>query len=113
MPETRSKTYKHRAEFNADAEKMLKNGWAYDPAMVREGKQETQVKTYKSADDYSSDARSMAKDGWTVTNTMERRPRAGCMRVILLWWLTLLRPPKPEVVVTYSRSEMTVTWVKS
>lgn len=64
---------------------------------------ETMVRVYKSNSDYQHDAKRLAKDGWSVQTTTERKPRAGCARIILLWWLTLLRPPKPELVVTYSR----------
>lgn len=67
-------------------------------------KTETMVRTYKDSDSYRRDAASLAKKGWKVTNTVERRPRAGCARIVLLWWLTLLRPPKPELVVTYERT---------
>lgn len=64
---------------------------------------ETMVRTYKNTDQYQRDAAKLAQQGWRVVNTVERRPRAGCARIILLWWLTLLRPPRPELVVTYAR----------
>lgn len=61
----------------------------------------TMVRVYKSPSSYDHDAKLMSKKGWVPINVVERRPRAGCLRIILLWWLTLLRPPKPEIVVTY------------
>lgn len=70
---------------------------------MRGGGPETMVRVYKGSDDYQKEARKLARDGWEVVNTVERRPRAGCLRILLLWWLTLLRPPKPELVVTYRR----------
>lgn len=67
---------------------------------------ETMVRVYKNTRDYQSDAKKLANKGWSPTNTVERRPRAGCLRLALLWWLILLRPPKPELVVTYQRSRL-------
>jgi hypothetical protein len=61
------------------------------------------VRVYSSNSAYQKDAAKLAKQGWTPITVTERRPRAGCARIILLWWLTLLRPPKPELVVTYQR----------
>lgn len=78
---------------------------AKQPERGREvAKAETMVRVYKDASAYQHDAKRLAKDGWRVANTVERRPRAGCARIVLLWWLTLLRPPKPELVVTYERT---------
>jgi hypothetical protein len=65
---------------------------------------ETMVRVYKGNDAYQKDARKLADQGWRVVNVVERRPRAGCLRILLLWWLTLLRPPRPELVVTYARA---------
>ena len=67
-------------------------------------KTETMVRVYKGNGDYQRDAKRLAKSGWSPLNVVERRPRAGCMRIALLWWLTLLRPPRPELVVTYQRT---------
>jgi len=64
---------------------------------------QTLVRVYKSNGAYQSDAAQLARQGWLPTSVTERRPRAGCARIVLLWWLTLLRPPKPELVVTYQR----------
>lgn len=66
-------------------------------------KSQTMVRVYGGNGDYQKDAKRLAKDGWNPVNVVERRPRAGCARILLLWWLTLLRPPKPELVVTYQR----------
>lgn len=64
---------------------------------------ETMVRTYKNTDAYQRDAVKQAKQGWHVVNTVERRPRAGCFRIVTLGFFTLIRPPKPELVVTYLR----------
>ena len=61
------------------------------------------VRTYKEPRRFVRDARRLSRDGWRVVNTIERHPRAGCLRILLLWWLVLLLPPKPELVVTYER----------
>lgn len=62
------------------------------------------VRTYKSNDAYRKDANKLAKQGWRVVNVAERRPRAGCLRLLFLWWFVLIFPPKPELVVTYERA---------
>ena len=64
---------------------------------------QTLVRVYKSNGAYQSDAANLARQGWVPLSVTERRPRAGCARILLLWWLTLLRPPRPELVVTYQR----------
>jgi hypothetical protein len=64
---------------------------------------ETMVRVYTSAGGYRRDAAKLAKQGWSPIHVTERRPRAGCLRILLLWWLVLLRPPKPQLVVTYQR----------
>jgi len=61
------------------------------------------VRIYHRSSAYQRDAKRLAKSGWFPINTVERRPRAGCVRILFLWWLVLLRPPKPELVVTYQR----------
>lgn len=67
--------------------------------------QESMVRVYTSAEDYGKDAKKLANQGWSVSNVTHRQPRAGCGRIIFLWWLTLLRPPKPELIVTYTRAK--------
>jgi hypothetical protein len=64
---------------------------------------QTVVREYKDAAAFNKDAANMARYGWEVVSTMERKQRAGCMRLLLLWWLVLIRPPKPTIVVTYRK----------
>lgn len=64
---------------------------------------ETRVKNYSSPGAFNRDAGKMARDGWSVVSTTERQPRAGCLRIVTLGLFTLIFPPKPEIVVTYSR----------
>lgn len=64
---------------------------------------ETMVRVYRSTSEYQRDAQGLARKGWQPTSVTERKPRAGCLRLILLWWLVLIIPPKPELVVTYQR----------
>jgi hypothetical protein len=66
-------------------------------------RQHTMVRTYTSDSAYRKDAESLARKGWSVSNVTEQRPRTGCLRLILLWWLVLIWPPKPKLVVTYVR----------
>lgn len=61
------------------------------------------VRVYKSPEAYRKDAAKLAKQGWSVQSVTERRPRSGCMRLLLLWFVVLIFPPKPELVVTYVR----------
>jgi hypothetical protein len=65
---------------------------------------ETMVRVYKTTDAYQSDLAKLTKKGWITQTVTERKPRAGCARIILLWWFTLIFPPKPELVVTYMRT---------
>lgn len=66
---------------------------------------ETMVRVYKSPDAYRREAEKLAKQGWVVSNTTERNPRAGCGRMIFLGLFALVFRPKPEIVVTYSRTK--------
>lgn len=68
---------------------------------------EVQIRTYRSTRQFNVDAQQMAAQGWIVANTMERRPRIGCLRIILTGFLALLFPPAPEIVVTYTRPRST------
>lgn len=75
--------------------------------MVRRGSQspiETMVRVYKSPTAYARDAKTLAKKGWSVATVTHRQPRAGIGRIVTLGLLTLLRPPRPELVVTYQRT---------
>lgn len=67
-------------------------------------RQETIIRIYRKPDEYQRDAQRLSRDGWSVSNVTERRPRSGCLRVfLLLGFLALVFPPKPELVVTYTR----------
>jgi hypothetical protein len=65
--------------------------------------EETMIRVYKSNSAYQHDARKLAGQGWRVVSVTERRPRAGIARIVLLMFLVLIFPPKPQLVVTYSR----------
>ncbi len=65
---------------------------------------ETMVKVYGDSGTYAKDAKKLGKQGWSVSNTTHRQPRAGIGRIVTLGMLTAIRPPKPELVVTYQRS---------
>jgi len=69
-----------------------------------QGKTETMVREYTDSAAFNRDAARLAKDGWSVISTTDVKQRAGCGRLILLWWLVLLRPPKAKIVVTYQRT---------
>lgn len=74
---------------------------------------ETMVRVYKKPDDFHKDAVKLAKDGWGVAHMMERRPRQGCARVVLMGFLfAFLFPPKPEIVVTYERAVLAKGYVR-
>lgn len=66
-------------------------------------RQETMVKTYKETKEFEKDSKKLAKDGWSVASVMERQGRAGVGRMVALGLLAAARPPKGEMVVTYSR----------
>lgn len=110
--ETRTKTYKSQADFNKDAEKMTRDGWSYDPQMIREGKRETESKTYKSSKDYENDSKRRIQDGWEVAGVVNNQPRSGCGRILLLGLFTLIWKPKPEITATYVKAEKIVTWTR-
>lgn len=65
---------------------------------------ETMVRVYRGNAAYQKDATKLAKDGWNPTGMVERKPRAGCLRILTLGLFTLIFPPKPELVVTYRRT---------
>src|SRR4051794_18555624 len=65
---------------------------------------ETMVRTYKDTDDYQKDQKKLAKDGWSTQAMVERKPRAGVGRIVTLGMASVIRPPKPELVVTYQRA---------
>lgn len=60
------------------------------------------VKRYKDEREYQRDAQRMARKGYKVVSSTSEKPRAGCARILTLGIFTLLFPPKPEFVVTYS-----------
>ena len=64
---------------------------------------ETMVRVYKETKDYQKDQSKLAKDGWTTATMVERKPRAGIGRIATLGVMSVVRPPKPELVVTYQR----------
>lgn len=64
---------------------------------------ETRVRIYKSSGSFQREASKLAQQGWSVTATTSRQPRAGCLRILTLGIWTVVFPPKPEIVVTYSR----------
>lgn len=63
----------------------------------------TMVRVYKGHAAYRKDAEKLARDGWQPVSVTERRPRSGCARILLLWFVVLIFPPKPALVVTYQR----------
>lgn len=68
------------------------------------GHQETMVRVYRGTAAYRREAQRLAQEGWVVANTVEHRPRSGCLRVFLLLGIfALVFPPKPELTVTYVR----------
>jgi hypothetical protein len=66
---------------------------------------ETMVRVYKDTGDYDKDQRKLAKDGWLTLTMVERTPRAGIGRMATLGLMAVVRPPKPELVVTYQRTK--------
>lgn len=60
------------------------------------------VKRYKNERDYQRDAQRMSKRSYHVVSVTSEKPRAGCLRIVSLGLFTLIFPPKPELVVTYS-----------
>lgn len=65
---------------------------------------ETMVREYKGVKNFRDDAAKLSADGWIVANQSEFRPRRGCLRIIMLGFIfAFLFPPKPIIVVTYSR----------
>lgn len=65
---------------------------------------ETMVREYKGVKAFQQDVARLAPEGWTVLQQNEFRPRQGCMRILLMGFIfAFLFPPKPLIVVTYSR----------
>lgn len=71
--------------------------------MAKYAQIETMVREYKSTKDFSKDAEKLARDGWYVSSQTERKPRAGCLRILTLGLFALIFHPKPILVVTYQR----------
>lgn len=67
---------------------------------------EIKVKEYKNPGQYNGDAKKMAAHGWQVSSTSEREQRRGCLSMALFGWnIGLFFPPKPHIVVTYTRAK--------
>lgn len=47
------------------------------------------VRTYPDRVAFQRDAARLAADYWVVSSVVERKPNAGCLRILLLWWLVL------------------------
>ncbi|MGB3328917.1 MAG: hypothetical protein WBA46_08180 [Thermomicrobiales bacterium] len=62
------------------------------------------VRVYTNSRDYAEDIVRFADEGWSVESVTERHPRRGCGRILLMGVIfAWIFPPKPELVVTYSR----------
>jgi hypothetical protein len=59
------------------------------------------VRTYPDRVAFERDAARLAGNYWVVSSVVERKPNAGCLRILFLWWLVLIFPPRPELLVTY------------
>ncbi len=69
-------------------------------------KAEVKIKEYKTPGEYEGDAKRMTSQGWRVTDTSQREQRRGCLTMLLFGWnIGLLFPPKPHIVVTYTRDK--------
>lgn len=67
---------------------------------------EIKIKEYNTPAQYQGDARNLAGQGWMVKDTSEREQRRGCISMLLFGWnLGLFFPPKPHIVVTYTRDK--------
>ncbi len=73
---------------------------------------ESHVVVYKNPKAYEKDAPKLAKKGWKVESVTERKPRAGIGRLLSLGFVTMIFPPKPELVVTYSKSTLKKGYVR-
>ena len=74
---------------------------------------ETMVKVYTNPKNYAKDAKDLAKDGWKAENVTERQPRRGCGRILAMGVIfAFIFPPKPELVVTYSRERLNKGYVR-
>lgn len=73
---------------------------------------ESMVRVYKNPKAYQKDASKLAKDQWQSDSVTERKPRAGIGRILSLGFFTLLFPPKPELVVTYTKRTLNKRFVR-
>lgn len=74
---------------------------------------ESMVRVYTKPSDYSKDAAKLASDGWIAGNVTERQPRRGCGRILLMGVVfAFIFPPKPELVVTYTRTVLQKGFVR-
>lgn len=62
----------------------------------------SQVKTYKSSKDFQRDQKRLAKQGWAVQSTTSHQPRRS-VGGLLFKPFAMLRPPKPQIIVTYQK----------
>jgi len=63
----------------------------------------TMVREYDDRKAFEKDANKLARDGWSVVTQSERTQRSGCARLLMLGIFTPLFPPKPVLVVSYTR----------
>ena len=113
MAETRTKTYASDKAFNDDAITMANAGWSYDPGQIRRVPKDTEVVTYNNADAFNGDASKRTRDGWTVVSQTEKTRNPGCLGVLLTGGFRLIFKPKPQVIVSYQRSDVVVTYTKA
>ncbi len=64
----------------------------------------TMVKEYEDTREFNRDAQKLSGQGWQVVSQTERTQRPGCLRILLTGGLAVVRPPKPHIVVTYTRT---------
>ena len=60
------------------------------------------VREYRSREAFDRDAINASANGWRVVSVTESQQRAGCIRIMLLWFIALLWRPKPRLIVTYA-----------
>lgn len=65
---------------------------------------ESMVREYTDRTSFNLDASFLAQSNWVVSSTTDVPQRAGCVRLIFLWWLIIFRPPKPHILATYQRT---------
>jgi hypothetical protein len=113
MSQSMTKTYQSEREFSDDVSRMMTDGWTYRADLVRRVPKDTQVITYNNPTDFNNDVSNRNNNGWTVVSTTEKTRNPGCLGVILTLGLRLIFKPKPQVVVTYQRSEIVVPYTRA